>query len=140
MELELDYSEAMRRRALAAARLADCCLRWDLPHAALVTARAAARAALLTLAGAQRHPTGPDAELLVGLASLSLGDSEVRSDTRKILADAGLKAIDRLLGPVWQSAIRQDEGGASHATGAHMLLGASPRGSTNDSRNMAHRA
>jgi hypothetical protein len=140
VELELGYSEATRRRALAAARLADCCLQWDFPHAALVTARAAARAALLTLAGAQRHPTGPDAELLVGLASLSLGDPKASPDARKILANTGMRAIDRLLGPVWQSATRQDEGGASAATGAHVHLGVSPRGSIDDSRNMAHRA
>ena len=89
-----------RRRALAAAGLASCCLERGLILAALAGARAAARSTLLTLAAAPPRAAGPDIQLLRELASAPLPGLGLRPAAQEVRVRVALAAVDRLLGPV----------------------------------------
>ncbi|MBL6457962.1 hypothetical protein JMJ55_21745 [Belnapia sp. T6] len=84
------------RRALAASRLAQHCLHHGLPLAALASARAAARSALLALGSAPSRPKDPDVLAMVDMAPwrpIQIDPAQQEPRIRGVL-----DAVERLLG------------------------------------------
>jgi DNA invertase Pin-like site-specific DNA recombinase len=88
-------------RALAAAALAAAALERNLPAAAMVAARAAARAALLALAAPGLRPAPAELETLREMAAWAPWPQATRRGAaREELPAATISAIAQLLGPL----------------------------------------
>ncbi len=90
-----------RRRALASAALAATALERDLPRAAMVAARSAARSALLALGAAPRRCQVPELGLLRAMAASTpwLPACRDGGQPAALLRDTVL-AVERLLAPL----------------------------------------